>query len=80
MASTLPSHQNGENAFGSWHTRLVKDTRKVGQALSWATVQSNSETISHLFQRLSILLVRGNSILIVNRIPNNIPTHVDRQF
>ena len=43
--------------------------RKIGSALARHTGQEESEAIRHLGQRLSVLLVKGNSALILNRTP-----------
>ena len=39
---------------------------KLGVALARHTRQLEGEAISHLFQRLSILLVQGNAALVIN--------------
>ena len=57
------------DTFGAWDERAIAETKKLGQALARSTGQLDSEVISHLFQRLSVLLHRGNSLLLVNRIP-----------
>ena len=58
------------DTFGAMHERAVAETRKLGQALARATGKEDSETIKHLLQRLSVLLIRGNAALIINRIPS----------
>ena len=42
--------------------------RKFGSALGSHTGQEEEEATSELFQRLSILLMKGNSVLFINRI------------
>ena len=54
-------------SLGAWHQVAVGEMRKLGSALGRQTGQDESEAISHLFQRLSILLMKGNSNLFVNR-------------
>ena len=65
------------DTFGARHTRAVTETKKLGQALTRSTGQSDSETISHLFQRLSVLLTRGNAILMVNRAPPTVHPYIN---
>ena len=55
--------------MGGWHDASVNQIRKIGSSLARQTGQEDSMTISHLFQRLSILLVKGNAALLLNRIP-----------
>ena len=55
------------------------EIRKLASALARQTGQEEKEARSHLFQRLSILLVRGNCALFVNRIPENISADIDGQ-
>ena len=57
------------DTFGAWHERAVGETKKLGQALARATGQPDSQVVGHLFQRLSLLAMRGSAILLVNRIP-----------
>ena len=67
-------------SLGGWHELAVKEIRKLAAALARQTGQEEKEARSHLFQKLSILLVRGNGALFVNRIPDNIDSHIDGQL
>ena len=58
------------DTFGAWDSRAVSETKRLGQALARSTGQLDSEVVSHLFQRLSVLLMRGNALLLINRIPD----------
>ena len=53
-------------SLGGWHDVAVKQVRKLGAALGRHTGQEEGDPISHLFQRLSILLVKGNTALFMN--------------
>ena len=66
-------------SLGGWHELAVAEIRKLASALARQTGQEEKEARSHLFQRLSILLVRGNCALFVNRIPENISADIDGQ-
>ena len=63
--------------LGGWHEQAVLQVRKLGSALARQTGQEESVAIGHLFQRLSILLVRGNAALFLNRIPSFADPHID---
>ena len=63
--------------LGGWHEVAVLQIRKLAAALARQTGQEESEATSHLFQKLSILLVKGNASLLLNRIPTFPDSHVD---
>ena len=50
---------------------------KLGAALARHTREEKSEKIRHLYQRLAILLVKGNAALFLNRLPNNPSLMID---
>ena len=64
-------------SLGGWHDVAVKQVRKLGAALGRHTGQEKGEAISHLFQRLSIILVKGNTALFMNRVPDPPESSVD---
>ena len=49
--------------MGAWHEVAVAEVRKLGSALGRHTGQEEEEATSHLFKKLSILLMKGNSAL-----------------
>ena len=55
--------------MGGWHEDALEQIRKLGQALARASGQEEPEVVHHLFQRLSVLLMRGNAALLINRVP-----------
>ena len=63
--------------LGGWHTQAVSVIKKLGRQLARQTGKEDSEVIAHTFQRLSILLMKGNSALILNRVPSHPPPHID---
>ena len=63
--------------LGGWHERAVQEIKKLGAALARQTGQEESEAVRHLFQRLSVLLVRGNAALFLNRTPSFPDPQVD---
>ena len=52
-----------------WHNVAVGELRKLG---GMRHTGQEGEAISHLFKRLSILLVRGNAALVLNHIPGQL--------
>ena len=67
-------------SLGGWHELAVGEIRKLAAALARQTGQEEKEAKSHLFQKLSILLVRGNGALFVNRIPESTEAQIDGQL
>ena len=63
--------------MGGWHEQTVGQVKKLGSALARQTGQDDSEAIRHLAQRLSILLVKGNSALLLNRLPSFPPPEIN---
>ena len=49
----------------------IQQLRKLGSALARHTGTDESESINHLMTRTSILLQKGLSALLLNRIPNH---------
>ena len=47
-------------SLGGWHKLSVGEIRKLAAALARQSSQEEKEAGSHLFQKLSILLVRGS--------------------
>ena len=64
-------------SLGGWHEAAIREVKKLGGALARHSGAEKSTAIRHLFQRMSVLLVKGNSALIVNRVPDNINSAVD---
>jgi hypothetical protein len=56
--------------LGGWHEQTVMQVKKMGSALARQTGKEESEAIRHLYQRLSVLLVKENSALLLNRVPS----------
>ena len=58
-------------SLGGWHKVTLEQLRKLGSALARHTGQEEGETISHLLTRASVLLQKGLSSLLLNRIPGH---------
>ena len=63
--------------LGGWHDVTVQEVKKMGSALARHTGADDSDTQRHLVQRLSILLIKGNAALLLNRVPNFPPSSID---
>ena len=64
-------------SLGGWHGVGETEVRKLGSALARQTGQVEGICISRLFQKLSILLMKGNCALINNREPGLVTSNVD---
>ena len=56
-------------SLGAWHPSAIAEVNKLGSALARHTGEEESISISRLFQRLSVCLMRGNAALFNNRCP-----------
>ena len=57
-------------SLGAWHPEAAKQVKKIGAAKARQTGEEEDVAVKHLFQKLSILLMRGNAALLLNRIPS----------
>ena len=57
-------------ALGGFHSAADRQVRKLGAALARHNGQQEEEASRHLFQRLSIMIQKGNSSMITNRKSN----------
>jgi hypothetical protein len=48
----------------------VEQFRKPARAQARSTGKKEEDAIRHLFQRLGVLVVKGNAALLLNRIPS----------
>ena len=55
--------------LGGWHAAAVDQIRKLARAGARNMGKEEDEAVKHLFQKLSVLLVKGNADLLLNRIP-----------
>ena len=64
-------------ALGGWHSDAAAAVSKLARQLASHTGREEEETTRYLFQRLSLLLMRGNAALILNRTPFHVSAEVD---
>ena len=58
-------------SLGAWHKSAILEIKKLGSALARHTDEEEITTTRHLFQQLSIALVKGNATLMNNRNPSD---------
>ena len=63
--------------LGGWHPDSCELITRLARQLASRSGGDAEETTRHLYQRLSILLNRGNSNLILSRIPDFIDAYID---
>jgi hypothetical protein len=60
-----------------WHDETVAQVKKLDSAQTRQTGEERSEVIRHLYQKLSVLLARGNAALLLNRFPTFPSSDID---
>ena len=70
------------DSMGCWHDRAIAEIKKLGSAVARSTGEEDAQAIRHVFQRLSVLLVKGNSSIVINRVPQSDfpPPHINGQY
>ena len=63
--------------LGGFHEVSVGIVQQLGFSLALTGGQEESEVTGHLFGRLSILLMRGNSQLVLSRSPCTRENYID---
>ena len=63
--------------LSGWHGEAELQIKKLGAALARHSGREEAECTRHLFQRLSILLVKGNASLFLNRQPHHPDPEID---
>ena len=63
--------------LGGWHEQMVEQIKKLASAQARQTGEDRSDTIRHLYQKLSVRLTRGNAALLLNRQPSQPSPDID---
>ena len=63
--------------LGRWHSQAICTIGKLAKQLAGHTWGLEAEVTSHLYQRLGILLMKGNAALIISRSPDFPPQELD---
>ena len=64
-------HLLHQSVLGGWHRVATKQIKKLGAVLARHRGEDEQVEVRHLFQRLSLLLMRGNATLLLNRVPED---------
>ena len=64
-------------SLGSWHPDAAQVISRLGSMVASSTGGDKDEVTRHLFQRLSVQLVRGNAALFLARTPTHPTADVD---
>ena len=74
--SWQPCHDQGivflplaMESLGAWHKSAIAEVKKLGSSLARHTGEEETTTVRHLFQQLSLALMKGNAALLNNRHP-----------
>ena len=74
--SWQPCHDQGivflplaVESLGAWHRSAIAEVKKLGSSLARHTGEEETTTVRHLFQQLSLALMKGNAALLNNRHP-----------
>ena len=59
------------DTLGGWHKVAAQQIKKLGAVLARHKGEDEQVEVRHLFQRLSLLLMRGNATLLLNRVPED---------
>ena len=66
--------------LGGWHDIAVDQIRKLARAGARNMGKEEDEAVRHLFQKLGVLLIKGNAAMLLNRIPSSPLSEVDGDY
>ena len=67
-------------SFGGWHEVAVREVERLGAALALQSGQDEVEAVRHLCGKFAILLQRGNSAMLANRVPDFPAPAIDGRY
>ena len=67
-------------SLGGWHGIAVAQVKKIASALARQEGRQEGEVIGHAFQRLAIILQKGNARILLNRLPHWTQGQIDGDF
>ena len=65
------------DTLGAWSNTMVEQVKRMGSALARNRGEDDSDVNRHLTQRVAVVLARLNASMLLNRAPQNTPTHID---
>ena len=63
---------------GGWEEGAIAVIKRLAKAMARASCQEEGEAVKHLFSKLSILLMRSNASMILNRVEAHTHPSVNR--
>ena len=66
--------------LGGWHKLAVTEVKRLTAAKARHLGQKEREALSHEFTRHSVLIMRGNSAILSNRVPMRQDAAVDGEL
>ena len=69
MAENIQFYLMPIETTGAWEDGAIAIIKRLGKAMARASCQDEGEANKHLFGKLSILLMKTNASLILNRVP-----------
>ena len=58
-------------SLGGWHSVAAEEVRRIGTALARHTGEDEIKCCRELFQKMSLLVQKGNAALFNNRVPDD---------
>jgi hypothetical protein len=65
------------DSFGGWHSAALELLTKLGRQLARVVGRGEDEMVRHLRQRLAVVLVRDNMVMLMSRAPAQPPPEID---
>ena len=66
-------------SLGGLHDQAIKEIKKLGASMARQIGEDEGQTVNQQFQRISVLLMKGSSALIINRQPQILNPALDGQ-
>ena len=66
--------------MGGWHEVAVNQVKKLASALARQEGRQEGEVVAHAFQRLAIILQKGNAKILLNRIHHSTGGPIDGDY
>ena len=63
--------------LGGWHEQTVLQVKKLAYAQARQTGKEQSDATHHIYQKLAVLLAKGNAAMLLNRLPEFPRTDID---
>ena len=64
------------DTFGGWHKVALETLAKLGRQLARVVGRDESDTVRHLRPRMSVIWIRDNMQMLLNRAPDILPSQI----